>query len=62
MPLFLYICPTCKAEVEHNRNAHSRDEITKCPNCLATMKRAVTAAAFNVQGFNAGNRYGLEGK
>lgn len=60
MPTYNYYCPKC--DIDWDVILPIEHQSPECPQCHNTfVKRCVTAASFNIKGFNAKNNYGLKG-
>lgn len=53
MPLYVYVCPTCK-HTEERLEPHTAPTIHPCPECGADAERVPSMAAFTIPGFKNG--------
>ncbi len=62
MPLHEFWCPKCNTNEERLIFNVKEEKALRCSKCKGKVMRKISAANFEVRGYNAANRYSKEKK
>jgi putative FmdB family regulatory protein len=62
MPIYEFVCKNEKCKCEFEKLVNKDIKTTTCPHCGRRAKKVISAANFEVHGYNAANKYSKESK